>query len=103
MTEIAPTRADLIAICERAFTPQDQWRNRDSSAAHRQLGECYALLKAGCDFWVRRDDRDTYWVTVEHHGFDYFEYGSEEGCTSNEQYYLPTAARLDQVDGKDWY
>lgn len=99
-----PTREDLIAICERAFTPQEKWRNRDSGDAHRQLGECYALLKAGCDFYVRYDGRlHTWWVTVEYHGFDYFEYGAQEGCTSNEQFYLPTAERLDARPGEDWY
>lgn len=96
-------REGLLAICEAAFVPQDKWRNRDSSAAQQQVGECYSMLRAGCDFWVREDEKQTLWVTVEYHGFDYFEYGSEEGCCSSETYYLPTRARLDQVAGKDWY
>lgn len=58
-----PTREDLLALCERAFVPHDRWRNRDSSSAQRQLGEAYALLKAGCDFYVSgKSDTGTLWA-----------------------------------------
>lgn len=98
------TRDDLIAICERSFVPEAEWRDRDTSAAQRQLGECHALLKAGCDFVIRRDmggsPNMTIWLAIEFKGFGYFDYG---GTTEDETYYLPTTERLEQVAGRDWY
>lgn len=93
-------RAALIAIAERAFVPEDRWCDRDSSAAQMQLGECYALLRAGCNILNVRRDRDTVWVTIEYHGFDYFEGdGDGLGRTDDHPFYLPTPERLDQVAG----
>jgi hypothetical protein len=99
------TRGDLLAICERAFVPQDKWCDRDSSSAQMQLGQCYALLKAGCDFHIRSDsslctDDRTIWVAVAWHGFDYFDWG---GAPDDDTFYLPTVKRLDQCAGRDWY
>lgn len=95
----------MVANCERALAvPQDRWSNRDTSSAVQQLGSCYALLKAGCDYWARLDDKlNCWWVTIEFHGFDYFEYGSESGYTSNERFYVPTVEALNRADGGDWY
>lgn len=101
MTDDTPTREELIAICESAFTPESEWSDRDSSAAHRQLGECYALLKAGCEFWVRTE-RNTNWVSIEFRGFDAFEYG-DDGPLDHDRYYVPTAERVAANPGKDWY
>ncbi len=69
-----------------------------------QLGECLALLSAGCDFDVRPDGK-TYKVYIEFRGFDWFEGGfdHEDRYLSDESYYVPTRARLDEVDGGDWY
>ena len=95
----SPDRKTLLQICAQASVPEDEWRDRDTSAAQRQLGECYALLKAGCKFHATRE-RDTYWVTVIFKGFGYFDY---DGAEDDERYYLPTQERLDQRPGKDWY
>ncbi|HRJ06898.1 MAG TPA: hypothetical protein PK911_05125 [Candidatus Saccharibacteria bacterium] len=100
------SRDDLTAICEQSFTPQDKWRDRDSSSAHRQLGEAYALLKSGCDYKVLREgmletDKDTIWLEITHRGFSDFEDGSEPSYKDN--FYLPTQARLDDRKGDDWY
>lgn len=100
-----PDRAALLDICERALsTPQSAWRDRDSASATRQLGEAYALLKAGCEFYItERDTRlNTWWVTIEYRGFDYFE-GTFDGMgpLDHERFYIPFAERL--VDGEDWY
>lgn len=98
----------LLNICRQAFVPEDRWHDRDSAGAQRQLGECYALLKAGCRFEVRTDmdaeggalDKDrTIWVRIWSKGFGYFEVGKLD----EETYYLPAQARLDAVAGKDWY
>jgi len=102
------TREELIAICERSFVPEEKWRNRDSASAHRQLGECYALLKAGCDFGIigrtpssfLQTDAETIWVVVAYKGFGAFEY---DGTPDDETFYLPTAERLNERDGQDWY
>lgn len=99
-----PSRDDLLAICERALTtPVARWMNRDSSSAVRQLGEAYALLKAGCEFWATPDERlRTWWVTVEFPGFDWFEGGSDgRGPLDHERFYIPFAERV--RDGEDWY
>lgn len=103
----APTktldREALLALCERGFVPQERWRDRDSSSAQQQLGECYALLRAGCEFYVRTE-RDTHWVTIEYKGFAYFE-GTYDGMgpLDHDRYYVPTAERLAAADDGDWY
>jgi hypothetical protein len=100
-----PTRDDLIALCVRGSVPQEQWCNRDSASAQRQLGECLALLAAGCDFSVSPtiggspDNGRTWWVTVYFHGFNYFEVGEE----SSEDFFVPSAERLADAAGMDWY
>lgn len=105
MTNKTYDRSELLAICEDAFVLQEDWSNRDTSGAQIQLGQCYALLKAGCEFVVIRGGSlattdHTIWVEVEFNGFSYFDYG---GSTDDETFYLPTRARLEQVAGKDWY
>lgn len=99
------TRKDLIEICEKAFVKEKDWKDRDSESSQCQLGECYALLRAGCDFKVvyedeicGTDDR-TIWLYVYSKGFMYFEGGNKE----KHHYYLPTSKRLEEAKGKDWY
>ena len=99
----APDREELLRLCKRGVVPQDKWSNRDSSAAQRQLGECRALLKAGCDFTVKTDG-GTHWVTVTYRGFAYFEGDYDgPGVSDAEQFYVPTAERLARAAGRDWY
>jgi hypothetical protein len=97
----APTREELIALIDQATVPQSEWHDRDSAGAQRQLGEGRALLLAGCDFTF--DDpaieHGCWWITVTYRGFDYFEIG--EWSTDN--VYIPTAERLAERAGKDWY
>ena len=47
-----PTRDELVDLCDRGVVAHSHWRNRDSAEAQRQLGECRALLLAGCDFRI---------------------------------------------------
>lgn len=100
-----PTRDELIDLCIRGSVPQDRWCNRDSASAQRQLGECLALLAAKCDFTVSptiggsSDNGRTWWVTVYFKGFNYFEVGEE----SNEDFYVPSANRIAEAKGGDWY
>lgn len=94
------TRDELISSCERGVVPQERWHNRDSANAQRQLGEVWALLRAGCDFAVLSDtDEDTIWIEVVSHGFDWFEMNHKERA----YYYIPTLMRLDRASGADWY
>lgn len=107
------TREDLIEICEKAFVKEKDWRYRDSEQSQCKLGECYALLKAGCEFEVTYDgdlcetDEDTIWLYVYSKGFMYFDYydGEDEDKNYKEEhhYYLPTLKRLEETKGKDWY
>ena len=104
MSETTKTldRATLLDLCERGFSPQASWHDRDSSSAHRQLGECYALLKAGCDFSVAPAEKyGSHWVRIAYRGFASFEWG--EGHEDSEEFYVPTAERLDRAAGRDWY
>lgn len=104
------SREDLVAICEAAVVNQSDWLNRDSPGAHEQLGLCWVMLKAGCDFYVHSpkpgdrgchtDDR-TIWLTVHWKTFAAFEYGNEE--TKSDTFYIPTPKRLNKSIGTDWY
>ena len=95
-------REALIELCERGFSPQSTWWDRDSASAHRQLGECYALLKAGCEFTIEPATKyGSHWVRITYRGFDSFEWG--EGHEDAEEFYVPTAERLNRAAGKDWY
>ncbi len=97
-----PTREELIELCDRGVVAQRHWHDRDSSAAQRQLAECGALLKAECDFEMSSDPTSTdrtLWVRIIFKGFSYF----EEGDWSSDLFYVPTAARLDEKSGTDWY
>jgi len=99
------TREKLIEICGKSIVPQNQWFNRDSAGAQRQVGELFVLLQAGCDFEILTDglcatDEHTIWVEVEYKGFSYFDYGTSP---SKDTFYLPTEKRLQDRVGTDWY
>jgi len=101
-------RAELIAICELATVPEIKWCDRDSYATQKQVGECWALLRAGCDFVIHGADGDppsdekTIWATTFAEGFMRFEMGPEVG-KADDLFYLPTRKRLDESNGGDWY
>lgn len=104
MSDPAYAREELISICEDAIRPEAVWHNRDSEAAHRQLGECWALLKAGCEFEVdltfhRAGNDQTIWVCTTSKGFQWFEiHEMRDG-----HFYLPTRKRLAERGDEDWY
>lgn len=102
------TREELIAICEASIRPESVWHDRDSERAHRQVGEAWALLKAGCEFRILNEvgerhslvtDEKTIWVEIDSKGFDYFEMHEMR----TDHFYLPTRARLEQRGSGDWY
>ena len=101
------THEMLIAICERAAAyPYSKWNDRDCAEATMQLGRCWALLKAGCPFYLSRaspciSDARTWWITVNFTDFSGFEYG--ERNNAQETFYLPTMERLDAEEGGCWY
>lgn len=110
------TREELIALCEAALVPEERWHDRDSHSAQVQVGECWALLRAGCDFKVitRRDgcdkvvtDAKTVWLYTYARGFNWHECWSDENDRDDfrtaELHYLPTAKRLREAAGGDWY
>ena len=97
------TREELIALCERAIVAEDLWSNRDSATAQQKIGRCWALLKAGCEF-VITDPKDRFGsinLDITYTGFNCFELG--EGYEDEDSFYIPTAEKLDAVNGKDWY
>ena len=100
------TRDELVAICERAVVPHEQWSDRDTASAQEGVGKAWAFLRAGCDFHVITegdicvtDDR-TIWVEITHDNFGVIDWG---GPQETETFYLPTSARLDATAGRDWY
>ena len=100
-----PTREDLIALCEQASVPESKWWNRDSSDAQKQVGECWSLLRAGCEFAVLRQgslasDKRVWWIEITYRGFGFFDWGAP---LERDTFYLPTADRLASRDGGDWY
>lgn len=98
-----PTRDELVSLCEDAVRPESAWRNRDSEEAHRQLGQAWALLKAGCEFHIGADsDERTLWVYITSKGFEYFEWGDVDALRKD-HFYIPTRERLDAVGDGDWY
>lgn len=105
------TREDLLKICEQAFVKEEDWHDRDSESSQCQLGECYALLKSGCDFKVIYEDdicetdEHTIWLYVYSKGFCWFEsYGEDrDDYKEKHHYYLPTQKRIDEANGGDWY
>lgn len=113
------TREELIAICEAAIVPESEWNDRDSYGAQFQVGECWALLRAGCEFEILYrpadvrsadgcfTDEDTIWINTYGKGFQYFE-SHEPGdpdrpYMEEERHYLPTRKRLAEAAEKDWY
>ncbi len=96
-------REDLIAICERAIVPFARWsgRNRDTADAQRQLGECWALLKAGCPFRIEAYAQAGMILV-------YIDFPEEVGAKPQKEqlkyqrYYLPTVGRLETMAGLDW-
>ena len=102
------TRAELIAICERAASVQEcDWQNRDSHEAIVQVGKCWALLKAGAEFEIIRHgitttDEQTIWldITVTRTYWN-MDYGVDSPAIDT--FYLPTPSRLESSAGKDWY
>ena len=92
------TREELISICVAAEVPVTAWRDRDTPTAQRQVGECWALLRAGCDFTVREEKWLTIWVDITHPTFGTFDHDAPPETTL---FYLPTIERLQP--GRDWY
>jgi len=99
-----PTRGELVALCEAASRPESVWHDRDSAGAQRQVGEAWALLRAGCDFSIDTEmdggDR-TIWLRIKSRGFRAVEYGPD--YADEDLFYIPTQGRLDSVGEKDWY
>lgn len=100
------TRTELIEICEKAIIDHTKWSDRDSSASIIQIGTCWALLKANCEFEVLHKgglitDTKTIWVEVKYTDFMGFECGEKNN--KEETFYLPTEEILIETEGRDWY
>lgn len=56
MLKLDYTRAELIQAIENAIQQVDDWSNRDDPYLHVRLGQCWALLKAGCEYEIKLPD-----------------------------------------------
>lgn len=94
----------IVKLCERAFLPQEKWRDRDTSGCQRQLGELYAMARAGSECSIELGHRGRLLdVTVKIRGFMYHECGAEDGILEIETFYCPSLEWLEVCDGGDWY
>lgn len=100
------TRDELIALCEAASRSESAWHDRDSARAQRQIGEAWALLRAGCEFSIDETMEDfggkTIWIRIVSKGFQFFEWGDDE-FKDKDTFYIPTRHRLDEAGEGDWY
>jgi len=104
-------REQLISLCERAIVDVSKWSDRDSPSAQCKTGECWALLKANCEFEYLIDgslfsDERTVWIKIWHPDFSNMEDGIDCDDKKNlhyEHYYLPTEKRLSEANNNDWY
>ena len=113
LAPVALTRDALISICERAIVDVSKWRNRDSPSSQEKTGMLWALLKANCQFEILFDkdglctNEYTIWLRVWSPKFHHFDWDgfdlNDKDTMEDETFYLPTIARLDAVDGSDWY
>ncbi|WP_138945277.1 hypothetical protein [Plantibacter sp. M259] len=100
-------REQLIDLCWRGVVPVDHWYDRDSADAQKQLGEALALLRAGCEYRLTTNPKQTdqtIWVEIEYPGFNAFEDGRDDrSAWDRTLFYIPTVERLERREGKDWY
>lgn len=105
------TRDELVDLCTRALVPQDKWSNRDSAGAQIKIGTARQLLLAGCKWELETDpkpDANTIWIRIYYEGFNYHEscnpsIDDEADYLDDDLFYIPTAHRLAQRVGSDWY
>ena len=113
LAPVALTRDALISICERAIVDVSKWRNRDSPSSQEKTGMLWSLLKANCQFEIlfEKDglctDERIIWIRVWSPKFRHFDWDgfdlNDKDTMDDETFYLPTIARLDMVNGSDWY
>lgn len=97
------TRKELIRLCENSIVKENKWHDRDSEKAQIQIGEAWALLKAGCMYREVSKNSHTLDIEVFSNGFRWFESGGEEDCKESRTFYIPTEERLKESKGGDWY
>lgn len=100
------SREELLKICKKAVVPNHKWRDRDSSESQLGVGQCWVLLKAGCEFEIKPDTDDrTIWIQFYVRDFMWFECSDSDnrGNPHECQFYLPTKKRLKKMKGRDWY
>ncbi|MBA2678645.1 MAG: hypothetical protein H0U76_09680 [Ktedonobacteraceae bacterium] len=116
MIKIDYTREELIVLCELAIIPEESWRHIDTSSGQKKIGNCWALLKAGCQFSVLTKDNKrkkgtvfsvtnerTIWVEIEMKGVVPFKQGPYANSIPQiELFYIPTLERLEAANGEDW-
>ena len=99
------TRDVLLQLCNDAIVQESTWDDRDSSAAHLNIGKCWALLSAGCEYGLEFD-REFINIQFRVKDFAWFEHcDDDEPGNENIDYkfYLPTREKLKKANGKDWY
>lgn len=99
------SREHLLKLCEKATVPVERWANRDTPSAQEQVGRCWVLLKAGCDFEVdaKETNGETIWLSITAPTFNTFEYGDDDDFSESQLFYLPTEERLAEREDGDWY
>lgn len=99
-SETILTRERLIELCEKAIVDESKWDDRDSSAAQMNIGQAWALLKAGCEYQITSHNKE--YINLD---ISYKDFGSFERSKPNEteSFYIPSEDRLKYFGGNDWY
>lgn len=92
------SRKRLIVLCKKGIVPVEKWESNDSRKAQEQLGVCWALLNAGCEFKITQEVDDEINLLIYYPVF-----GNIEVATDSHFFYLPTEQKLCKSAGADWY
>jgi hypothetical protein len=101
MAKVDYTREEIIALCDKAIFDVAEWSNRDHPQAMIQVGKCWALLKAGCQFKVITEDplnigivtnEKIVYLEVWYPVFGDFENDTTEDPKHSDNFYIPVNA-----------
>lgn len=92
------SRKRLITLCKKGIVPVGNWEDSDSHKAQEQLGVCWVLLNAGCEFKITQETNNEINLLIHYPVFGNIEVGR-----NSHFFYIPTEQKLSKRAGIDWY